>query len=159
MPPNLHDEDFVAWSEAQAELLRRHAAGERVNGLDWANIIEEIEGLGRSETQQVVSLLTQAMVHRLKIARWPTHPAVGHWSGEAASFLAQAQDGYLPSMARKIDVARCFAAARRRVLAVDHQVPPEPIPASTPLSLAELMDQGRDLRAALDALVAGPRGA
>ncbi len=46
-----YDADVLQWSEHQAALLRRAAAGERVNDLDWPNIIEEIESVGRSETR------------------------------------------------------------------------------------------------------------
>ena len=44
---DLYDEDFVAWSERQAALLRRRAAGELVNDaeIDWTNVAEEIEAL------------------------------------------------------------------------------------------------------------------
>ena len=43
-------DDILLWSERQAELLRRRAAGELVNDaeLDWPNIAEEIEDVGRS---------------------------------------------------------------------------------------------------------------
>lgn len=46
-----YDLDFYAWTQRQGALLRRLAAGERVNDadLDWPNIAEEIETLGRSE--------------------------------------------------------------------------------------------------------------
>ena len=37
-----HDTDILEWSEAQAALLRRAAAGERVNGLDWPHITEAL---------------------------------------------------------------------------------------------------------------------
>ena len=37
MPDGLYDRDALAWAEQQAELLRRLAAGERVNdAVDWA---------------------------------------------------------------------------------------------------------------------------
>ena len=37
---NLYDTDAVQWSERQAELLRRLAAGERVNDqVDWENVV------------------------------------------------------------------------------------------------------------------------
>ena len=40
---DLYDTDLVIWSERQAELLRRMAAGERVNDqIDWENVAEEI---------------------------------------------------------------------------------------------------------------------
>ena len=46
-----YDLDIYGWSQRQAALLRRLAAGERVNetDLDWPNIAEEIETVGRSE--------------------------------------------------------------------------------------------------------------
>jgi len=42
---DLYDADILAWSEHQAALLRRRAAGELVNeaDLDWPNLADEIE--------------------------------------------------------------------------------------------------------------------
>lgn len=156
MAQDLYTADFVAWSAQQAELLRRLAAGERVNdALDWGNLIEEVECLGRSETRAVRSLLTQAMVHALKIARWPENDAVLHWRGEAIGFLGQAQGDFLPSMALNIDVATCFREARRRVLSTRLPGPAHPIPETTPLTLRDLMDTSADLGALVDALGGG----
>ena len=43
---NLYDTDILAWSERQADLLRRVAAGERANDqVDWGNVAEEIEDI------------------------------------------------------------------------------------------------------------------
>jgi hypothetical protein len=38
MPNDLYDRDILAWSAQQADLLRRAARGERVNGLDWDHV-------------------------------------------------------------------------------------------------------------------------
>jgi hypothetical protein len=48
---DLYGEDILEWSERQAALLHRLAAGELVNDaeLDWPNIAGEIEDVGRSE--------------------------------------------------------------------------------------------------------------
>jgi hypothetical protein len=48
---DLYDTDVLEWSERQADLLRRLAAGERVNSadLDWQHVAEEIEDVGKSE--------------------------------------------------------------------------------------------------------------
>ena len=45
-----YDDDFVHWTERQASLLRRRAAGELANDveLDWLNLAEEIESVGAS---------------------------------------------------------------------------------------------------------------
>jgi len=56
---DLYDTDIVTWSAQQAELLRRVAAGERINDLvDWGNVIEEIESVGQSQVDALESLLT-----------------------------------------------------------------------------------------------------
>ena len=46
-----YDTDILTWSERQAALLRRRAAGELINDgdPDWPNIAEEVKVLGRSE--------------------------------------------------------------------------------------------------------------
>ncbi len=152
MPDDLYRTDIVTWSRQQAERLRRHVGGERVNDLDWEHVIEEIEDLGNSEITAVRSFLIQAMVHALKIARWPDSTAVNHWSGEAANFLQQAQDRYRRSMARELLVDTCFAKARRTVLATTGDTSPQPIPDRTDLTLDALMDEAADLRALIDNL-------
>ena len=53
MPDDLYRTDIVTWSRLQADRLRRHLAGERVNDLDWEHVIEEIEDLGNSEIAAV----------------------------------------------------------------------------------------------------------
>ncbi len=57
---DLYDTDVVAWSERQSALLRRMAAGEIVNEpVDWANIIDEVETVGRSERSGLRSHLAE----------------------------------------------------------------------------------------------------
>ena len=49
---SLYDTDIVAWSEQQAEALRDLArqAGKQSNAVDWDNLIDEVETVGRSES-------------------------------------------------------------------------------------------------------------
>ena len=127
-----------------------------MNDLDWEHVIEEIEDSGNSEIAAVRSYLIQAMIHALKIARWPGSTAVNHWTGEAVNFLQQAQDRYRRSVARDVSVEACFAKARRTVLATPGDGPDQPIPGRTDLSLDALMDEAADLRALIDAIGRGP---
>ena len=47
MASDLYEADILEWSQHQADLLRRQAAGEKLNETpDWTNIIEEIEDVG-----------------------------------------------------------------------------------------------------------------
>ena len=99
----LYDRDLILWSEQQVELLRQVAAGKRAAGIDWTNIIEEIESLGRSMVNAVESLLLQALVHEFKAALWPDTPYVEGWRNESRLFQTQASGQFMPSMRQRID--------------------------------------------------------
>src|SRR5437660_11691062 len=102
----LYDSDVFEWSQHQAGLLRRRAAGELINEaeLDWPNIAEEIESVGNSQLRAVRSLLLQALVHDLKAEAWPLSTYVPGWRAEARRFRIDAADAYTPSMRQHIDV-------------------------------------------------------
>jgi hypothetical protein len=64
-----YDTDIVTWSERQAALLRQHAAAARSNdpAIDWPNIIEEIESVGRSERAALASHVRTILEHLAKL--------------------------------------------------------------------------------------------
>ena len=76
---DLYDNDTAAWSEHQAGLLRRVAAGERPNTVpDWTNIAEEIDSLGRDRARELASRITVILVHLIKLQASPAQePRVG----------------------------------------------------------------------------------
>jgi len=51
----LYDQDFVAWSKQQAEDLRAVVRGGSNQQLDWENLAEETESLGKSQRPAVSS--------------------------------------------------------------------------------------------------------
>ena len=118
MSQTLYDRDILLWSERTADALRRVAVGERVNeAVDWPNVIEEIEAVGRSELHACGSLLRQAMVHLLKLALWPDSQAAAHWRGETVGFLADARRAFSPSMRQRLDVPGLYRDALRQLSA------------------------------------------
>jgi Domain of unknown function DUF29 len=124
---NLYDTDILTWSKRQADLLRRVAAGERINDqVDWANVVEEIESVGRSEVDAVESWLYQAFLHDLKAEAWPLVRDAPAWRGEAIGFRRQARRKYRPSMRQKIEpaLAELYADALAALPAqLDGQLP------------------------------------
>lgn|GEM_PF-485910 len=138
---NLYDTDVVTWSEHQAALLRRVAAGEAPNEApDWANIIEEVESVGQSQIDAVESLLFQAFLHDLKAEAWPLARDVPNWRGDARGFRAQARRKYRPSMRQKIDVAGLYADALQTLPETLDGQTPLPVPTMCPVtSIDELM--------------------
>jgi hypothetical protein len=135
MPDDLYRDDILTWSLEQAARLRRARAGERVNDLDWDNIIEEIETLGRSETEAVRSLLAQSILHLLKRRAWPTSSAMRKWHNDAADFLVQAQRMYRPSMAQRMELDDVLDYAVRRFRILDYATPALRLPPISPIPL------------------------
>ncbi len=75
-----YDVDLYAWSQEQSGLLRRLAAGQRVNDtdLDWPNIADEIEAVARSERAAVASRIATIIEHLVKLEASPaTEPRAG----------------------------------------------------------------------------------
>ena len=138
---DLYDTDVLLWSEQQAALLRRRAAGELVNDteLDWPNIAEEIESVGSEQRHAVESLLVQALIHRLKAAAWPLSLAVPHWQAEERVFLDDARRRFVPSMRQRLDLAGLYRQALRGLPATLDGQPPQPVPAVCPVTLDELL--------------------
>jgi hypothetical protein len=89
-----YDSDILEWSERQVALLGRRAASELVNEaeLDWPNIAEEIESVGRSQLSAVRSYLVQALLHDLKAEAWPLSLVAPGWRAEAIRFRQEAAE-------------------------------------------------------------------
>lgn len=64
----LYEKDFYAWTQEQAKLLREGAW----NGLDVANLVEEIESLGKQQRQELRNRLGVLLGHLLK---WEFQPS------------------------------------------------------------------------------------
>ena len=137
---DLYDDDLLLWSERQGELLRRRAAGELVNEaeLDWPNIAEEIESVGREQLHSVQSLLMQALVHMLKAQAWPSSRDAPSWNADAIRFRTDAARRFVPSMRQRIDVARLYRQALRALPETIDGQPPLPIQTEMP-TLHELL--------------------
>ncbi len=135
----LYDDDVLLWSERQAALLRR-MAGERVNDqVDWENVAEEIEDVGRSSLRACRPRLLQALLHDLKAKAWPLSRDAPHWRSEARVARINAADAYAPSMRRHIDLADLYAKVLRAVPETVDGQPPLPVPQTCPMTLDDLL--------------------
>ena len=139
-----YDQDILLWSEHQANLLRRRAAGELINDaeLDWPNIAEEIEDVGGNRLHAVESLLIQALRHMLKAEAWPQSRDAPGWRADAIDFRQQARRRFVPSMRRKIDVGELWRDAVRAIPETIDGEPPLPVPEVCPVTLDELLAEG-----------------
>ncbi len=74
-----YDTDFFAWTQAQGAAIRR-AGAERLNAdIDWENVAEEIETLGRSDRDALESHLETILEHLLKLMVSPSRDPRADW--------------------------------------------------------------------------------
>lgn len=58
----LYDDDTFTWAMKQADALRRRSANE----IDWENVAEEIESVGKAEARELESRYVVLLAHLLK---------------------------------------------------------------------------------------------
>jgi hypothetical protein len=138
---DLYDTDVAAWSERQADALRRRAANE----IDWDNVAEEIESLSRSDKREIRSRLAVICEHLLK---WQFQPDArsGSWRGS----IREARDKIADVIEESPSLADYPAAhlagprgayARGRTKAADETGITD-LPVACPWAIEQVLDHG-----------------
>ncbi|MEA5536396.1 DUF29 domain-containing protein [Crocosphaera sp. XPORK-15E] len=83
----LYDKDYQLWLETTLENLRQC----QYSDVDWENLLEEIEGMTRSDKRALKSLLTRLFEHFLKLAYWQSEREYNQagWKAEIRNFRIQ----------------------------------------------------------------------
>ena len=76
---SLYDEDLFLWAREQAEALRSAARAGSNLQLDWENLAEEIESLGKSQRRELASRLSTIIEHLYKLAHSPAADPRAGW--------------------------------------------------------------------------------
>ena len=118
----LYDEDFTLWTEQQASLLRRRAAGELVKDaeLDWQNIAEEIESVGANTRRELRNRLVRLLRHLLKWHYQPEHRSRS-WRSDIRTQRQEIEDllAENPSLRGKLPELFLAAYTRARTSALE----------------------------------------
>jgi hypothetical protein len=75
----LYDEDFFAWTRQQAKALRAAARSRTTQPLDWKNLAEEIESLGKSDRRELRSQIRRIIHHLAKLEHSSTSYPRSDW--------------------------------------------------------------------------------
>ena len=84
MQNKLYDRDFNLWIEQMANVFRN----KDISNMDWNNLLEEIEDMGKSEKRSLESYLERLIEHILKLQYWEAEKARNykHWQVEVVNF-------------------------------------------------------------------------
>lgn len=135
-----YERDFFIWTQQQAAVLRRRDAA----ALDWDNLAEEIDALGRSERDSVESHLETIVEHLLKLAFSPVDSPRRGWRVSVATARVNLDKKLTPTyrrhlvetLAARYDYGRRLAAAG---LAEDGLSPAD-LPTECPWTFEQLLD-------------------
>ena len=103
----LYDRDFWAWTQEQAGALRRRDLG----AIDWDNVIEEIETLGRSEKRAWMSYCRNVTSHLLKIEQSQGGESIDHWREEVEAWRVEMHDRLADNPGLKRELHKMLAKA------------------------------------------------
>ena len=138
--PSLYERDFYLWLERQAELLREGRVGE----LDVANLLEEIEDMGRSEKRAIENNLIVLLTHLLKYQSQPDQRSSG-WRGSIVEHRRRLRKllRESPSLGRYAHAifAECYADSCEQASA-EAGLPVATFPEQCPYTLDQALDPG-----------------
>jgi hypothetical protein len=138
--PPLYEQDFYAWTQEQAALLRKGV----VHDLDLTHLAEEIESLGKSDRRALGSHLRTLVMHLLKWQYQPDGRLTGH-SWESSILNARAEITELvedsPSLEREVPglLTRWYPLARRQA-AAETRLPLPTFPTTCPWTPEHVLD-------------------
>jgi hypothetical protein len=141
-PAELYERDYYTWTQEQARALRER----RLEELDWSNVAEEIEDLGKREKRALRSQLVRLLGHLLKFAyarevMWENNSRGWELSirgarREAMIYLDE-NPGLQPHLEQIFRSA--YGSARLEIMKA-LRLPDTAIPEATPWTLDEIID-------------------
>ena len=140
--PTLYDSDYQLWLENTINQLRQ---GD-FQGVDWENLLEELEDLGKSERRALESLLTRLLEHLLKLTYWQSQRDYNQagWKKEIRNFRIQIKKILKESPSLKLYLREilqeCYLDARN-LLIDETELDASIFPLEVLANLEEILDQ------------------
>ena len=135
---NLYDTDFYQWTQQQAAAL----ASADVRKLDWLNLAEEIESLGKRDRRALGSALDIIVLHLLKVVYQPERTSRRWYSSITEHRRRVRRDlADSPSLRRQVaDLITDAYASVRRQTAQETGLPLETFPVECPWTAEQVLD-------------------
>jgi hypothetical protein len=134
----LYETEYDRWLSEMVRLLKNR----QLDKLDYENLIEELEALGRSEKSAVKSLLLQIIIHLMLYQFWQSERErnANHWAGEIIIFRVQLEDRLTTNLRNYLEneLPKIYQNA---VLIVQKKTQLNSLPEQCPYSLQQLLDK------------------
>lgn len=135
---SLYQTDYLRWIETTLGKLRN----QDYSNIDWENLIEEIEDMGKSERKSLKSNLIVVLMHLLK---WQYQPEFrcGSWKGSIVEHRRRIREALKDSPSFKPYLeevfSECYLDAIEQAIA-ETGLPIETFPSVCTYTIAEVLD-------------------
>jgi hypothetical protein len=135
---SLYETDYQKWIDTTIEKLRL----QDYSNIDWENLIEEIEDMGRSERKSLKSNLIVVLTHLLK---WQYQPEFrsGSWKGSIVEHRRRIREALSDSPSLKPYLEEVFAGCYLDAVeqaSAETGLPVETFPQECPYTSAEVLN-------------------
>ena len=136
----LYESDYLEWLSITATQLQER----RLDKIDYENLFEELDGLGREQKNKVDSYLRQLLIHLLLYAYWDSEKAYceKRWETEIDNFrfelelLLKSKTLYNYFLA---EIEFIYSKAKKQVIKKT-ELPPDYFPQNCPFSAEQILD-------------------
>lgn len=138
-PSTLYEADYMQWILTTAEKLRHQEYAH----VDWANLIEEIEDMGKRERRGLESNLTVLILHLLKWQHQPNR-RTGSWAGSIVEHRRRILKALKDSPSLEPYLVSVFAEAYQEAVeqaAAETMLSTETFPNVCEFELGQVMDK------------------
>ena len=134
----LYDRDYLEWINLTLDQLRK----QDYTSVDWQNLIEEIEDMGKGERRSLETNLVIVLWHLLKWQFQPQYPT-GSWECSIIERRRRIRKSLedSPSLKYYLEtvLTECYESAVKQAKA-ETQLPLETFPAICPYNVAEVLE-------------------
>jgi hypothetical protein len=110
----LYEADFVRWTEQQSAALREAGRAGTNLPLDWENLAEEVESLGRSWRREMRSRIRTIIEHMLELEHSPASEPRPGWMNTIGRERSEIESLFADAPTLRRDVAGMIAEESRR---------------------------------------------
>ncbi|HHP7230424.1 MAG TPA: DUF29 domain-containing protein [Xenococcaceae cyanobacterium] len=135
---NLYERDYYLWLQHTAQLISEG----KFNDVDTANLIEEIEDMGRSEKKAIKSNLIIVLLHLLKYKYQP-EKRTNSWKASIREHRRRLRDDFRASPSLKQYMTEVFAESyqdSREQAADETGLLLDTFPTKSPFTISEVLN-------------------
>jgi hypothetical protein len=139
---DLYEQDYYAWTKAQAQALRARGAGG--NALDYDRLAGELEDLGSEQLHACEGWITQILAHFLKITHSTSEGPQKGWRREIVTFRVSLKRRLTATLRANLEaeLSELYADAvklARAAFAEDEPATALDFPVDCPFTFAEVL--------------------